>query len=228
MRMFIYCRAAVFGGVLGFFVVTLKAELASIDSARMVSSDGAVSNIPERRYATKNMLTLAQNEQPAEVKEVPSVVIPEALTADQKQLPEAGSGLASAGQELSVSTESLSTGDQKPVLVKSDAVVQSPPEITAPVSVPDVSAAASVVPVATSATDSSVAASAAAAAAVPAETVVPVTAPAEVLLAEPEAPKKEEKKPERNGNGVKRTNGSDLIGIDTINIDEPEGNWLYK
>ncbi|PKN03126.1 hypothetical protein CVU75_03870 [Candidatus Dependentiae bacterium HGW-Dependentiae-1] len=221
MRMFMYRRAAVFGGVLGLFVVGLKAEVSFADSARTLSSDGAVSNSSERRYATKNMLTLAQNEQPTEVQEVSSAVTPEGSSADQKQSSEAGAASVSTDQGSSISTETPSVGDQKPVLVAPDATVQSAAEATAPMPATDASVAASAAVTVPAEVSGVPVAS-------PAEVVTPIAAPVEVLLAEPEVPKKEEKKTERNGTGAKKTDGSDLIGIDTVNIDEPEGNWLYK
>lgn len=132
--------------------------------------------VPERDYATKNMLTLAQNEHVAD-----------SVVAESSP----------AASVVSDSVQELTTQATAAEGIKI-------PETQTPVE--------AVEPVAPAIIDSP---------------SVDAVSP-EVPVTHVQKTEKAERKAIRNGNGARKSQGSDNLGIDTVNIDEPEGNWLYK
>ncbi len=154
-------------------------------------------SVSERRYATKNMLTLAQNEQPVNDVVQSVAATPEANTSDQIKAPEISTTVPNAAD---------SGASQLPPVTTSSEPVATP--VSGQASVGE-----AVVPVAEPEKQEVV-------------STAQVTAKPEATPIEPEKAKKQNGKV--TSNGAKKDNGSDLVGIDTVNIDEPEGNWLFK
>jgi hypothetical protein len=224
----------------------------------MVHAESSV-GAHERRYATKNMLTVAQNETVPVGTILPASEGVPVVVTEQKP------------QSESVPTESesvpvQSTGDLQPLLVEMQAEIPAAapiPAATTTAAVPSIATPPTVPAEVVSASEAKpeekiagaltspetttptpIAVSEAKTEEItvgeptPTETAMPAAAPetatpaltAEIAPAAqaPETPAQEPMPVKKNnGNGKKRTN-SDLIGIDTIDIDEPEGNWLYK